>query len=162
MVASVTPMIRSDFTKISLWAVLALACLAASLVTASRASSASAPRVGHVAVAPSVIRPSTHGHLTYVLSRASDVTVRMSKQLNGRVNRNGVCGRATSANRGRQYCSYFSTTVAKRTTHGGKGFNRIALRRRFGGRTLTPGTYRANVRATGGSTRGTVFTVRSH
>lgn len=144
-------------------ALLAVALASALTSSPGRATSVASKRatVGRVEVAPQIIRSKTRGRLTYLLSRSSRVSVRLQRMEKGRqLSARSGCQRPTTRNRRGKPCTYFGSTVAKRSARGKRGINRLTVRRRFAGKTLRRGLYRATVRARGGSFRQSTFIVK--
>lgn len=147
--------------------ILGAVLLAVALISALASSSSDGvtntaskyAQVGRVTATP-VIRTRTRGHINYLLSKSSSVSVRLQRLGTGRQLGSGRCQRRTSRNRRGKPCTYFGGTVAKRSVRGKRGSNRLSLRKRFGGKTLRNGIYRVTVRARGGSLRQAVFTVK--
>lgn len=151
---------RPLITSVLAAAFLAVAGLLAALVSTPAALSATKVRVGKVTAAPQVIRAQTRGRITYLLSASATVSVTLQRQRTGRYTRRTGCGAPSSANRRGQPCTYFGGVAARRTARGSRGTNRMTLRKRFAGRTLSRGFYRVTVRARNGSQRQAAFSVR--
>jgi len=111
-------------------------------------------RVSALKTTARVLGPRTKATVSYRLSRAGSVSVRVQQKRTGRRTVSGgktTCKKASFANVGGARCSYYTRLAQRRTLKGKAGTNRFTLQRRFAGRTLTKGSYRLELVPTGGS-----------
>jgi len=101
--------------------------------------------------------------VTFTLSELGKVRFTIDRSASGRKVK-GRCVKPSRSNRSRPRCERWLAVKGSFTVTGRKGVNRIELRGRIGGRTLTPGRYRLNARETDPAanlspTRRTAFTI---
>ena len=123
--------------------------------TTFRAAPSGAPfRAARVAIGTTV---------TFTLSEPGKVRFTIDRSASGRKVK-GRCVKPSSTNRKRPRCERWIAVKGSFTVNGRKGVNKIELRGRIGGRTLTPGRYRLNARETDraanlSTTKRTAFTI---
>jgi hypothetical protein len=85
--------------------------------------------------------------VSFTLSEPGSVRFTIDRSTTGRTMK-GRCVKTASSNRGKPSCKRWVVVKGSFVVPGKKGANRIELRGRLNGKTLTPGSYRLNARET--------------